>query len=148
MRWMTLSQLLCVPTVRTEKFGSVSVSHNDSADAIFIGCWTNISLPWKSPVRKSPPAAISATRLPMMVAGRYMERASGVLWSRTISQAETPATNTPAVRNEPATTCRNAQIAVLLVNSAPKSTSSARPVSGLNRAPTGCCMNELAAMMK
>ena len=44
--------------------------------------------------------------------------------------------------------CRNAQIAVLFVNSAPKSTSSARPVSGLNLAPTGCCMNEFAAMMK
>ena len=39
-------------------------------------------------------------------------------------------------------------MAVLFVNRAPKSVSSARPVSGLNRAPTGCCMKELAAMMK
>ena len=71
MTCVTLSQLLCVPTVRTEKSGSVSVWHNDSADAIFIGCWTNISLPWKSPVKNSPAAATSATRLPAIVAGRY-----------------------------------------------------------------------------
>ena len=53
MTWATLSQLLWVPTVRTEKCGSVSVWHNDSADAIFIGCCSNISLPWTSPVKNS-----------------------------------------------------------------------------------------------
>ncbi len=59
-----------------------------------------------------------------------------------------PATNAPAVSKAAVTACRKAQIAVLLVSSATKSTSSARPVSGLNFAPTGCCMNEFAAMMK
>jgi hypothetical protein len=141
-----------VPTVRNEKFGSVSVWHNDSADAIFIGCCSNISLPCTSPVKNSATEAASATRLPRMVAGRNMVRASASCpdrrRERTISQAQIPATKAPAVNNDPATACKNAQIAVLLVNSAPKSTSSARPVSGLNRAPTGCCMNEFAAMMK
>ena len=36
----------------------------------------------------------------------------------------------------------------LLVSTAPKSVSSARPVAGLNRKPTGFCMNEFAARMK
>ena len=35
---MTDSQLLCVPIVRIENDGSVSVWHRDSAEAIFIGC--------------------------------------------------------------------------------------------------------------
>src|ERR1700752_1771625 len=152
MTCATLSQLLCVPTVRTEKSGSVSVWHNDSADAIFIGCWTNISLPWMSPVKNSPTAATSATRQPAIVAGRYIVVASaassGRLCERTISHADTAATNVAAVSSDPATTWRNAQIAVLFVSNAPKSTSSARFVTGLNRDPTGCCMNELAAMMK
>src|SRR5689334_12487240 len=151
MRWVTLSQLLWVPTVRTENIGSVSVWHNDSADAIFIGCWTNISLPWMSPVKNRPPAATSATTEPSIAAGRYIARLSAgpaERVERTINQADTPATNAPAVRKAPVTACRNAQIAVLLVSSATKSVSSARPVSGLNFAPTGCCMNEFAAMMK
>jgi hypothetical protein len=59
-----------------------------------------------------------------------------------------PATNAPAVRNDPATACKKAAIAVLLVNSATMLVSSARPVSGLYRLPTGCCMKELAAIMK
>ncbi len=107
MTCMTLSQLLCVPIVRTEKSGSVSVSHNDSAEAIFIGCWTNISLPWMSPVKNSPPTAASATRLPAIVAGRYMLLASpdssGRLCERTISHADTPATKAPAVNSDPVT---------------------------------------------
>ena len=107
MTCVTLSQLLCVPIVRTEKSGSVSVWHNDSADAIFIGCWTNISLPWKSPVKNSPAAAANATRLPAIVAGRYMLLASpdssGRLCERTISHADTPATKVPAVSSDPAT---------------------------------------------
>ncbi len=107
MRWVTLSQLLCVPIVRAEKSGSVSVWHNDSADAIFIGCWTNISLPWMSPVKNNPAAAANATRLPAIVAGRYMLLASpdspGRLRERTISHADTPATKVPAVSSEPVT---------------------------------------------
>src|SRR6185503_2420931 len=150
MRWMTLSQLLCVPTVSTEKLGSVSVWHSDSAEAIFIGCCWNISLPCTSPVKNRPADAISTTRQPRMVAGRYIVAASvfSVRCERTIHQPHTPATNAPAVRNAPVIACENAAIAVLLENSSKMLVSSARPVSGLNRAPTGCCMNELAAMMK
>ena len=91
MRWVTLSQLLCVPTVRIEKSGSVSVWHNDSADAIFIGCWTNISLPWKSPVKNRPAAATSATRLPRIgrrtVHACAPRRSSPLRCDRTISHA-------------------------------------------------------------
>ena len=149
---MTLSQLLWVPTVRTEKFGSVSVWHNDSAEAIFIGCCSNISLPWMSPVSNRPAAETSVTRHPRIIAGRYIVAASASAPSRrcdrTIHHAHTQATNVPAVRNAPATAWENAAIAVLLVNSSTMLVNSARPVSGLKRAPTGCCMNEFAAMMK
>src|SRR5690349_15840042 len=148
MRWVTLSQLLWVPTVRIEKSGSVSVWHNDSAEAIFIGCCSNISLPCMSPVKNSATADTNATRAPRMVAGRYIVRASELALDRTIHHAHTPATNVPAVRNAPATACENAAVAVLFVKSATMLVNSARPVSGLYRAPTGCCMNELAAMMK
>jgi hypothetical protein len=137
-----------------EKFGSVSVWHNDSADAIFIGCCSNISLPWTSPVRNSAAAATRVTQQPRTVAGRYMVRVSGTVSSdsgcrlRTIHQAHTAATNAPAVRNAPAIACQNAAIPVGLVNSVTMLCSSARPVSGLKCAPTGCCMNEFAVMMK
>lgn len=67
---------------------------------------------------------------------------------RTIHHAHTAATKVAAVRNDPATACRNAQMAVLLVNNSTMLCNSARPVSGLYVAPTGCCMNELALMMK
>ena len=54
----------------------------------------------------------------------------------------------PAVSREPVTACGNAARAVGLVSSATMSVSSARPVSGLYSAPTGCCMKEFATMMK
>src|SRR5690606_1001185 len=105
-----------------------------------------------SPVKNSATEETSTTTQDAMVAGRYSVGAgadsSGLRCERTISQAHTPATKAPAVRNDAATACRKAQIAVLLVSSATKFSNSARPVSGLNRAPTGCCMNEFAAMMK
>ncbi len=50
--------------------------------------------------------------------------------------------------HEPSTVWVNAAIAVLLVSNAKMLSSSARPVSGLKWAPTGCCMNEFAEMMK
>ena len=148
MRWVTLSQLLWVPTVSIEKYGSVSVWHNDSADAIFIGCCSNISLPWMSPVTTRPTADTITIQQPRMVADRNIgaSRVSDRL--RTIHHAQTPATKAPAVRNAPATAWVNAAMAVLLVNKSTMLFNSARPVSGLYRAPTGCCMKELAAMMK
>src|SRR6516225_3630707 len=99
--------------VKTEKSGSVVVWHNASADAIFIGCWWNISLPWASPVKNKPTAAASATQHPRMAAGRNMVRASdsaaGVavagLRERTSHHALTAATKVAAVSNAPATVC-------------------------------------------
>jgi hypothetical protein len=142
-RW-TWPQLFCVPMVRIDKGGSISVSHNVSADAIFIGCWTNISLPWMSPVNNNPTAAASATQQPRMVAGRYMlpasvcaavmsvpAQAARPFRDRTIHQAHTAATNAPAVRNAPPIACETAACAVLLVNNATMLSNSARRVSGL-----------------
>src|SRR5271166_3773650 len=128
-----LSQLLCVPTVRMEKSGSVAVSHNDSADAIFIGCWTNINLPWVSPVKNRPTAAISATQHPRMAAGRYMAgpSESPALAERTSHHALTAATKVPAVSSDPATACEKAARAVLLPSNAPMLCNSARRVAGL-----------------
>ena len=68
--------------------------------------------------------------------------------SRTIHQPEMPATKVAAVRNAPDTAWGTAANAVLLVSNCQMLTSSARPRSALYTAPTGCCMNELAAMMK
>src|ERR1700744_348058 len=136
LRW---SQLFCRPTVRMEKFGSVWVSHNDSADAIFIGCWTNINLPWAAPVKNRPAVAASATQQPRRVGGRNMvgaaDSAPGVALAevrdRPSPQALTAATNVPAVSNAPVTTCRNAVSAVLLVSNAAMLCNSARRVAGL-----------------
>src|SRR5438270_2415326 len=122
-----------------EKSGSVSVLHNDSADAIFIGCWTNISLPCWSPLKNKPTVAASATQHPRMAAGRNMVRATdsaaGVaaaeLRERTSHQALTAATNVPAVSSDPVTACENAAHAVLFVSSATMLCSSARRVTGL-----------------
>ena len=136
---LTPSQLLCRPIVRMEKSGSVWVSHSVSADAIFIGCWTNMSLPWRSPVKNKPAAAINTTQQPRMAAGRNMVRASdsaagvavAAVRDRTSHHALTAATNVPAVSNEPVTVCENAQRAVLLESSAPMLSNSARCVAGL-----------------
>src|SRR5579875_4036288 len=126
-----LSQLLWVPMVRIEKYGSDSVWHNDSAEAIFMGCCRNISLPCVSPVKNNPTAAARTTKQPRMAAGRYMVCASSARGLRTIHHALTPDTNTPAVSRLPATACANAHIAVLLVSSATMLSSSARLVVGL-----------------
>ena len=45
-------------------------------------------------------------------------------------------------------TCGKVTSCTLFVRTAQKSVISARPVVGLKRKPTGCCMNELAARMK
>src|SRR5699024_12375556 len=70
--WTTDSQLLCVAIDRMEKFGSVSVWHSDSADAIFIGCWMNISFAWTSPVHTTPMADRMVVHQPTLCAGRCM----------------------------------------------------------------------------
>lgn len=110
------------------------VSHNDSADAIFIGCCWNISLPWWSPVNNNPAVAANATQHPRMVAGRYMawvSESACVVLERTSHQALTAATKVPAVSSAPLTVWVNAACAVLLVSSTTMLLNSARPVVGL-----------------
>ncbi len=57
-------------------------------------------------------------------------------------------TNVPAVRKVAVIWWGNAAQRVLFVRTAPMSFISARPVSGLKIAPTGCCIHEFAARMK
>ena len=68
---------------------------------------------------------------------------------RTIHQARTPATKVAAVRNAAVTACRKAQMPVL-VGEKRHDAVVIRPGRwpGWPDAPTGCCMNELALMMK
>ena len=61
------SQLFRAEVVRMEKAGSVSVRHSASAEAIFVGCWRNMSLARKSPVRNTPAVATRMTHAPKRV---------------------------------------------------------------------------------
>lgn len=67
---------------------------------------------------------------------------------RITCHSPTVTTRDPATRNDPARVCGKVTSATLLVSTAAKSVSSARPLSGLMRNPTGFCMNEFAARMK
>src|SRR4051812_38575767 len=101
-----------------EKSGSTSVSHNDSADAIFMGCCWNISLPWRSPVKNRPAVASKTTQQPRTVAGRYIDLvpgSTGLFWDRTSHHALTAATKVPATNRAPMTVWVKATNAVLLV---------------------------------
>ena len=144
----TSHSALTSPTANTDSPGPVSVLQRASAAAIFIGCCSNISRVWKWPDRlKARPAKID-THSPRRIA-RVNPRRSTSLGSRRIShQAEMPATNTAAVSTAPLITWGYAARVVLLVSTARMSVISARPVSGLKIAPTGCCIQELAATMK
>ena len=63
-------------------------------------------------------------------------------------QPATPAKSAPAVKNADGIVWKKAETAVVCVNSAMMDFNSARPVSGLNSYPTGCCMKAFAAKMK
>ncbi len=63
---------------------------------------------------------------------RYIGRSASGVERRTISQNATPATNAPPVRKQAVTVCGKVDQRTLLVSTAQKSVSSARPVSGLN----------------
>jgi hypothetical protein len=56
--------------------------------------------------------------------------------------------NIPPVTKQAVIVCTNAPTAVELVSTAPKSVSSARPLSSLTIDPTGCCIHAFAARMK
>ena len=53
----TSHSALTSPTAKTDRPAGCSVSHSASAAAIFIGCCSNMSLAWKSP--------LTATAMPM-----------------------------------------------------------------------------------
>ena len=140
MTRVTLSQLLCVPTVRIEKSGSVSVWHNDSADAIFIGCCWNISLPWRSPVKNKPAVAASATQHAQdgrrAEHGRGRRSASAVgglgLCERTIHHALTAGDERAGGQQRTRRRCAETPLcAVLLVSSAPMLVQLGASVAGL-----------------
>ena len=150
--WLTPSQEFDrSPMVSSAKAAPFSPWHSASADAIFIGCWVNMSLACQSPVAVMASPEMSIVTTPRTTAGRYTVRAvasSPARTLRTIHQAAIPATNVPAVRNEAAMVCGKAASKVMLVSTAPMSVIWARPVSGSTIAPTGCCIQELAARMK
>ena len=67
---------------------------------------------------------------------------------RAIHHAPMAATNVAAVSQAPTITCGKAARVVLLVITAQKLFIAGRLRSSLHSTPTGCCMNEFAAMMK
>ena len=80
MRWVTPSQsslkAFGPPTVRIENGTSESVSQCASADAIFIGCCSNMILAWKSPETTSTSAEMNIATTPKRTVGRYRSRAA------------------------------------------------------------------------
>lgn len=104
-------------------------------------------LPWMSPVRMTSAEEIRTTQEPSLVAKRYAP-VSALSRLRITCHRPTVTISDPATRNAPARVCGKVTRATLLVSTATKSVSSARPLSGLIRNPTGFCMNELAARMK
>ena len=118
--------------VKIENAAGCSVSQSASAAAIFIGCCSVMILPWMSPViATSRPDDQRASRAPALAAlrngGRRRRRAA----SR--RQIETPATKAPLVMNAAAIVCGNVMSAVVLVSTARKSVSSARPARRVER---------------
>ena len=143
------------------------VSHSASAEAIFIGCCSNMILAWKSPETTSTTAEMNMATTPKRTAGRNTLRLMrlcsapstesrpswrALLWWRTMCQPATPVTKAEATSQAPEITWGNAASVVTLVRTERmepwEGSSSARPVSGFSMAPTGCCMKEFAAMMK
>ena len=105
---MTLSQLLCVPTVRTEKSGSVFGVAQRFRRRHLHRLLDEHQLALEVAGEEQSRRGRQCDRLPAIVAGRYIVVASadssGRLCERTISHADIPATNAPAVSSDAATT--------------------------------------------
>ncbi len=142
---LTLSQSARVtsPIANTEKLAGCSVWQRASAAAIFIGCCSNISLPWKSPVIATPANATTPTHVPSFNDERHTG-SSSVRFHR--CQAPMPTRNVAATANAPKIVCGKAARTVLLVSTAQIEVSRARPSA--SSMPTGCCIHEFAARMK
>ena len=120
-----------VPIVKIEKDAGCSVSQSASAAAIFIGCCSVMILPWMSPVIATSRPETSSMTAPALAAERNGAASSGRSRSLSIRYIAIPARKAPVVMNAAAIVCGNVISAVLLVSSARKSVSSARPVTGL-----------------
>ena len=87
-------------------------------------------LPWMSPVTATPMAATSVTTAPRRVARRYMPDSSPTSLRRRC-QSATAMTTPPPTMYAAVTTCGKVTSWTLLVSTATKSVSSARPLWGL-----------------
>ena len=103
------------------------VVYSASAAAIFIGCCCTMILACVSPVHITSRPATIATIAPSL----RVLRIAAALLSFMISQRLTPVSMTPDTRNEDAMTCAKVATVVFWKRTAPKSTISARLVTGL-----------------
>ena len=109
-----------------------TVLYRASAEAIFIG-WTSVmTLPWRSPETMTPTAATRVTHAPTRVARRYMW---ALLPTSGLRRCHRPTamTRAPPTMYAPVNVCGNVTSWTLLVSTAKKSVISARPVTGLKR---------------
>ena len=108
---------------------AAAVCHSASAAAIFIGCCSVMILPWMSPV--------TATSRPdtrsMIAPALAVERKGAAPSDRSCSSfhIEMPAMNAPVVMNAAGIVWAKVMTAVLLVRTARRSFSSARPLIAL-----------------
>ena len=140
-----------------------------SAEAIFIGCCSYMSLPCQSPVAAVPANAAIATTAPkrsdqIHAPWSALSRPAIVGADPTMTLPSAPTVSMPSlrrchrwyqlmpIRNMPATTSApkivwvNAASAVLLVSTAQMSFMTGLPST--SSTPTGCCIHEFATMMK
>jgi hypothetical protein len=84
-------------------------------------------LPWMSPVTTTATDATSTVNAPSFTAGRNSSVCSPL--RRTRCHSAMPSMNAPPVRKAAEIVCGNVTRATLLVSTAPKSCSSARPLA-------------------
>src|SRR5919107_1620294 len=142
-----------LPQAKIENDAGASVSQSASAELILSGCWAYISLPCQSPVTATSTNAASDTNPPSRTERRQTAESTSAAdcpasARRRRCHRPTPTSRAPATMSEATIVWVNAASAVLLVRTATKSTCSGRPVASSTTTPTGCCIQELAAMMK
>jgi hypothetical protein len=141
-------EALIDPTAKSESPAPSSVLQRASAAAIFIGCCSTMIWPCQWPDTTTARPATSTEPSAKRKAGRKVATVSALSARRARCHAETASTKPPATSQAPAMTCGKVASAVTLPSIVQMLLSSARPLSGLKRTPTGCCMKELAARMK
>ena len=111
-----------------------------SAAASFMGWFSAISMPERSPVNKTSKAETTPTVAPTLM----LAKAIFLLRPRKRYQQLTPTTKTAPVIQLLVTVWQNLLTAAGEKATAKKSIISLRTVSGLKSIPTGCCIHELA----